>query len=83
MKNFLHLEGQNFAFNLNRVDYFIKSNEEATTSTAAKFIITFYSNEIKVGIWIFESQDVRDSVFHSLVDSNFSPSGITTAETII
>lgn len=83
MRNFLHLEGQNFAFNLNRVDYFIKSNEDATTSAPAKFVITFYSNEIKVGIWIFESQDVRDSVFLSLVDSSFDHAGMATAETII
>lgn len=83
MRNFLHLEGQNFAFNINRVDYFIKSNEEATTSAPAKFIITFYSNEIKVGIWIFESQQARDSIFHSLVDSNFETTGIPTAEAII
>lgn len=83
MRNFLHLEGQNFAFNINRVDYFIKSNEEATTSTPAKFIITFYSNEIKVGIWIFESPEGRDSIFHSLVDSSFATTGIQSTESII
>jgi hypothetical protein len=83
MRNFLHLEGQNFAFNLNRVDYFIKSHEEATPSAPSKFVITFYSNEIKVGIWIFESQEVRDSVFLSLVDSSFNHTGLLTADTII
>jgi hypothetical protein len=83
MPNFYHLEGQNFAFNLDRVDYFIKSSEDATPSASAKFVITFYSNEIKVGIWMFASQAIRDSVFKSLIDNTYDQSGIGPSETII
>ncbi|MCF2447328.1 hypothetical protein L0657_25465 [Dyadobacter sp. CY345] len=76
MANFFHLEGQNFAFNIDRVDYFIKSQEEPTESELAKYLITFYSNEIKVGIWVYDSVEARDNQFVSLVTKKFPKSSL-------
>jgi hypothetical protein len=76
MPNFFHLEGQNFAFNIDRVDYFIRSQEEPkeTESTSIKYLITFYSNEVKVGIWEYDSAEARDNQFMNLVTKKFQSS---------
>ena len=82
MANFFHLEGQNFAFNIDRVDYFIKSQEEAKEGESAKYLITFYSNEIKVGIWAYDSVEARDNQFVNLVTKKF-PKSSAKYQTII
>lgn len=74
MPNFFHLEGQNFAFNIDRVDYFIRSQEEPKEDGSIKYLITFYSNEIKVGIWEYDSVEARDSQFMTLVTKKFQSS---------
>jgi len=74
MANFFHLEGQNFAFNIDRVDYFIKSQEEPTNDEPGKYLITFYANEHKVGIWVYDSVEARDNQFVNLVTKKFPKS---------
>jgi len=74
MANFFHLEGQNFAFNIDRVDYFIKSQEEPVDGEPGKYLITFYSNENKVGIWVYDSAEARDNQFVNLVTKKFPKS---------
>lgn len=74
MPNFFHLEGQNFAFNIDRVDYFIRSQEEPKEEGSIKYLITFYSNEIKVGIWEYDSAESRDSQFMNLITKKFQSS---------
>ncbi|MCF0054686.1 hypothetical protein [Dyadobacter sp. CY356] len=76
MPNFFHLEGQNFAFNIDRVDYFIRSQEEPKEDGSIKYLITFYSNEVKVGIWEYASAESRDSQFMNLVTKKFQSSAI-------
>jgi len=71
MPNFFHLEGQNSAFNIDRVDYFIKSQEETKPEEYTKYLITFYSQEVKVGIWEYDSIEARDNQFVSLVTKKF------------
>jgi hypothetical protein len=64
MPNFFHLEGQNFAFNIDRVDYFIRSQEDPKEGGTIKYLITFYSNEIKFMNLVtkkFQSSATKDS----------------------
>lgn len=74
MPNFFHLEGQNFAFNIDRVDYFIRSQEDPKEVGTTKYLITFYSNEIKVGIWEYDSAESRDNQFMNLITKKFQSS---------
>jgi len=74
MPNFFHLEGQNFAFNIDRVDYFIRSQEDPKEGGTTKYLITFYSNEIKVGIWEYDSAESRDNQFMNLITKKFQSS---------
>ncbi|GAB2775294.1 hypothetical protein GCM10027275_17990 [Rhabdobacter roseus] len=75
MATMIHLKGQNYAFNIERVDYFIRSEEQVSEEENAplKYLITFYSNAEKVGIWEYDLEGTRDAHFVELIQTTYDP----------
>ena len=75
MATIIHQKGQNYAFNLDRVDYFIRSEEKISEEADAphKYLITFFSDKEKVGIWEYELESTRDKHFMELIQTTYDP----------